>query len=228
MRSSGVLGLVFLSYTSEDRNGFKLFCFDEFMKVRKTLCALGFGGALLFSGGCEALAEKPKPEHQLTQAEQEQLAESNKPIFGNVLESSYIGAGLRTVNQYHSVDVGIFFDTETFSNATVTSGNSHYTLKLETEDGKPIALDVIDGGTWTKEGLAQLLSHSGKIGFRRGNLIASHLDNEGYINDKHYDRGNWLFLDGAETYFYDSTQFGTKKASSIWYVGPTTQPSEKN
>jgi len=123
---------------------------------------------------------------------------SQQPIVGEVIEEIYSdrleSVPARRIN-------GIV--SQAYSNETVKLDSS-YTLKVETSNGRVLAVSVIDGPGVKKEGLDILINARSEevagsmIRFPRGNL---------------QQRGSYTVPN--EKYFHEDTQFGNKRADRI-------------
>lgn len=92
--------------------------------------------------------------------------------------------------------------SQAYSNETVKL-ESKCILKCRTDNGKEIAISVINGPNTPKESLDILVNKGSRISFPKGNIHPS----SKYAHN--YERLE------KETYFTDSTQFGSKRADRI-------------
>ncbi|MBW2996166.1 hypothetical protein KY332_02565 [Candidatus Woesearchaeota archaeon] len=134
------------------------------------------------------------PSHKEMERERARLyQESLTPVVATVLEESY----QNTLSKVPEYDGWV-----SHSNETVKL-ESKYTLKCKRDDnGKIIAVSVVDGESVKKESIDRLVNKGSRISFPAGN---------------HYQQSIPLreFYHPDETYFKEGTCAGTKRADRI-------------
>jgi len=128
--------------------------------MKKTLASFLLAGSLIFLG-CDGKSEKT-----LKQKNRERLDNSKQLIKGTVIEESYQGPKFEKVEGKH-ID-GLV--SQAYSNPTTTVGDSVYTIKMKTDEGKTIILEVTNGYT-SKESVRHLLEKGDRVGFTKGDLV---------------------------------------------------------
>jgi len=122
-------------------------------------------------------------------------AESQKPIVATVLEETRENE-LKPVSERHISGLV----SQAYSNETVRV-DSRYVLKLKTDDGKTLGVSIRDSPRIDKEALDAIVDVGTRISFPKGNFSYFKRRRFGAIPE--------------ETYFYNDTRFGNKRASRI-------------
>ena|SRR3989344_1351893 len=124
--------------------------------MRKGLVSL-IAGSTLFLMGCG--------RNELSQKEKELLNESNELVLGEVVDENYFASGLSVVDEKYITGLV----SQAYSGPSLTTKDSIYLVKIKTNEGRVISLNVLDDLT-PKESVNQVIGKGDKIGFRKGNI----------------------------------------------------------
>lgn len=171
---------------------------------------------LLF-GGLATATSAVLPGCGMSSNGKEKLDKSNERIHAEVLEEVYENS-LSGVPEKHINGLV----SQAHSNETVRL-NSKYTLKVKRLDnGRFMAISVIDNGNGGKEALDRLIQKGSKISFPRGNLFAysdkysaKEETRRSHVREVEKAEGDDLLEDQDQTYVTGDTQVALKRYDVI-------------
>ncbi len=155
--------------------------------------AIGVVGNLAM-GICHVAGVVESPA-EIRQRELRAIVEKDERITGTVVEESYQNT-LKPVPEVHIKGLV----SRAYSSETVKL-ESKYAITVKTDDGKVVAVSIIDIRDQTKESLELLIKPGTRISFTRNNI-------------RRFNNGE-LDYSRNFTYFGPETQFGTKGADEI-------------
>lgn len=161
------------------------------MTLKSKLVGLGICGSVLFGGWIGI--------NGVREDMRKDYEKSRELITGEVVEEVY----LESWSLLKSPERDGFVS---YSGETVKLGDTKYILKIRTDSGNIIAVSVIDYGDGEKEALERIVETGSRVVFQRGNLFS----------------GPYLAMtDEKQTYFYERTRVGTKRAGWIHVLDKT-------
>lgn len=166
-------------------------------KLVKVITGVVYTAAIATMVGFAAtLGESPAEKDKRQQEELRIINERDARITGTVVEESYQNT-LKPVPEVHIEGLV----SRAFSSETVKI-ESKYAITAKTDDGKVVAVSIIDRGDRTKESLELLIKPGTRISFPKDNI-------------RFFNNGRFAYDTGRTTYFEPETQFGTKYADEI-------------
>jgi hypothetical protein len=139
---------------------------------------------------------------------EKELEEDKKLIHGVVIEDEYIPSPGNSTNGQISGRYSGFISSGRISGEVSASEPSKYLLKIRTDQGKDIVVNVVDDNVpGEKESLRLLIKKGVRVSFPRGNAYLVEYDSP--------YREPEIRENSEQTFFYDNTIIGNKYARVI-------------
>jgi len=194
--------------------------------IKKIVIPAIFLVATLASGGCgdKRAAEERATYAQVKEYYDTRFIDQNKPIVGTVTEEKY---GINLVSSPGSIRSESTSPSLLGTRTLSTSGSLEsikiypfYIIKVKTDDGRNLAVNVLNSPGQPKEALDMLINQGTRVSFPHGNI--EQIEPDKYERTFYDSDSEWRKMRAAgyetlekETIFRANTQIGSKYAHRI-------------